>query len=104
MKLEGFDDLERQLRNLEKKIKSQVEGEVSLGELFTPAFMAKHTDFQSIDEFFKESSFEVNSQEDFETINLDELNNYVAKRTRFRDWGHMKQKAAEEYVRNKLKL
>lgn len=101
--MSGFNDLNRLLKDLEKKVQS-ANGEVEFSVLFNPNFMTTFTNFSNIDEFFKRSPFEVSSKDDFEQLDENELDQYVAETTRFSSWEEMKGKAGELYVKHKLGL
>ncbi|MED4581863.1 hypothetical protein P9578_03620 [Brevibacillus choshinensis] len=102
-KITGLGDLEKQLKNLEKKIQEAVNGNVKFSDLFTDEFMSRYTKFNNIDEFWDNSSFEFESKEEFEQINDDELDEYVKQHTEFSSWDDMKSRAAKEYITKKLK-
>ena len=103
MKIEGFDKIQKKLRQMKKAAK-ELDGthSVSFEDLFTTPFMKKYTQFQSIEEFFSSSSFNVTSQEDFEVIPEEDMDAYVASNTNFETWENMLSKAAEEYAARKL--
>ncbi len=103
MKIEGFDKLQRKLKQMEKAAK-ELHGthSVSFADLFTPSFMQKYTQFQSFEDFLSSSGFEVNSQEDFEAIPDKDMDAYVAKTTDFETWEDMLLKATEKYTFKKL--
>lgn len=68
--IKGLDEFEKKLEGLSNKMKNEVEGDVKLSDLFNHQFMSAYTDFHSIDDFFKNSPFEIKSQEDFERLNV----------------------------------
>src|SRR4051812_34038089 len=103
VKFDGFDDLEKLLKGIQKKVEN-AGGEVSFTELFNPKFMTTFTNFSSIDEFLDESPFEIHSQEDLENIDENELDKYISETTRFSSWEEMKGKAGELYVKHQLGL
>lgn len=103
MSKDGFDELNKFFDDLQKKINKE-NGEVSFVELFNPNFMTTFTNFSNIGEFLSRSPFEVHSQADFESIDENELDNYVNENTRFSSWEAMKNRAAELYLCHKLGL
>jgi len=98
VEIEGLDNLADSL--------DEVSGEntVSMGELFTEGFMATNTEFESISEFFDESPWSVDSQEDFEQIPQDEFDIYVDKHTGFNSWEAMMKAAAREWITRQINL
>ncbi len=103
LKMDGFDDLEKQLKQMEKNIKEFEGGkEVGFEELFNPSFMKIHTDFNNIDEFFDKSPFSIETNEDFDNLDESELDKYVAETTKFSSWGEMLDTAGEIHLTKKL--
>jgi len=101
--LSGFDELNNQLEELNKRAES-LEGthSVSFTKLFTESFMKKHTHVSSFDEFLQAGNFVVNSQKDFEVIPDDVFDQYVSKATDFCSWEGMCGTATEEYAAAEL--
>jgi hypothetical protein len=99
----GFDDLDKILKGLQKKVEN-AGGEISFPDLFNPKFMATYTDFGSIDDFLDKSPFEINTQEDLENLDENELDKYVRETTRFNSWEEMKGKAGEIHITKQLGL
>ena len=84
--MSGFDELERRLQQLAENAEA-MDGEhsVPLTELCPPAFMARNTDFATIEEMFEASGFTVETPEDFAAIPDAEWDAFIASRTRFSD-------------------
>lgn len=102
-KIKGFDDLEKQLKRMERAAKDlENTHSVSFDELFLNSFMRKYTNFSNFDQFLSSGNFIVNSQEDFEAIPDNEIDLHVSKTTKFSSWEDMLGKATEEYALKKL--
>lgn len=103
--MSGFDELEKQLKKMEKGAREleQTEG-VTFSVLFNESFMKKNTKFNSINDFFKASPFDAETDEDFDAIDENELDKYVESKTKFRSWEEMLNAAIEEYTIGKLGL
>ncbi|WP_331463459.1 MULTISPECIES: hypothetical protein [Lachnospiraceae] len=103
MKIKGLDELEKQLKQMEKGAK-ELDGthSVPFGELFTPSFMKKYTSFSSMDELLNAGGFKVESQEDFKNIPEDEFDKHIATSTNFSTWKDMLGKASQQYAAKKL--
>ena len=87
----GFDELEKELRRLERNAKELSQTtEVSFNELFTAAFMNKHTSYSSIDELLDAGGFD------------EALDQFVSKVTSFSTWEEMLSEATSEYAARKL--
>lgn len=103
IKFEGFDKLQNRLKQMEKAAKELEKGEsVPLLVLFSPEFMIDYTQFSSFEEFLSAGGFEVNSQEDFESIPDEVMDAHVANTTEFDSWEEMFSKAGEQYIAKKL--
>lgn len=101
----GFDELGQELESLANRAE-ELDGrnEVSLSELLPQSFMLRFTEFSSIEEFFEESPWEIETEEDFEAIHEDDLDGYVEANTKFEDWETMQEEAMERWVADKLEL
>lgn len=103
MSLKGFNKLQRQLKRMQQGAKElERTTSVSFDELFVPAFMRKYSNFSTFDEFLDAGNFKVESQEDFEAIPDDLMDEHVAKTTKFTDWQTMLDTAVSEYAVRKL--
>lgn len=102
-KMDGFDNLQKELRELEQKSQELNDTqEISLYELFDNSFMIQYTKFNSFDEFLKAGNFNVESNEDFEAIPENELDQHVANNSNFEDWQDMLDTAGTEYFSKQL--
>lgn len=103
MNTKGFDDLQKQLKNMQKAAK-KLDGThtVPLGELLNTRFMRKYTNFSSLDEMLEQFGYGKLSQKEFENIPENEIDSKVAETTRFKGWDDMMEKATEQYVSKKL--
>lgn len=99
----GFDELEKELRRLERNAKELSQTtEVTFNELFTAAFMNKHTSYSSIDELLDAGGFDAKTSEEFEKIPEEALDQFVSKVTSFSTWEEMLSEATSEYAARKL--
>lgn len=103
--MEGMDKLQKQLKDMERAAKSLEKGEsVQFDDLFNQVFMEKYTQFSSFDDFLKAGGFVVESQEEFEAIPDQDMNDHVSKTTNFRSWEEMFHAAGEKYFIKRLGL
>ena len=95
--------LTSRLRRLAEKAQA-LDGEhsISLSELCPPAFMARFTDFRTLEEMFDASGFAVETPEDFAAIPDSEWDAFISNVTRFPDWRAMQKKAVVEWARRRL--
>lgn len=105
MKNNGLDDFEKKLDLLAKNA-AALDGEhnVPVNELLTPAFVAWHTQFASVDEFFEQSGFKIESLEDFAAIPDEEWDEYIRSVSGFSRWRAMLSKAGESWATEKMGL
>lgn len=102
-KIQGFDKLEKELKQLQKNAKKLSNTkQVSFKELFPNSFMKKYTSFSSMEELLDKSGFDVKSTEDFKAIPADLLDKYIASNTKFKSWEEMLEKATSQYAMKKL--
>jgi len=80
------------------------ENEVALSDLFNPSFMQKHTDFESLEEFFEKSPWTVKSEDDLDEIPDGPFNEYVDEHTVFANQDEMMNKAGEKWTTDQLGL
>lgn len=105
IKITGFDALEKRLKQM-KQAAEELDGthQIPISELFTSAFMAKYTNFNSFDELLAAGDFVVNNSEDFKAIPDDAFDLHISKNTQFNTWQDMMQKAGVEYAKKKMGL
>ncbi|WDU84236.1 hypothetical protein [Caloramator sp. Dgby_cultured_2] len=102
-KIKGLNEFRKNLKKIEDNLKEfEKTNTVSFNELFNSQFMNKYTNFSSFEEFLSYGGFIVNSQEDFEAIPDDKMNELVQKTTIFSSWEEMLSKATETYLAKKL--
>ena len=102
-KVDGLDDLERDLRNLQRNAQRMSgKQQVSFDKLFTRSFMRKYTRYSSIDALLEAGGFSVKTDKEFDAIPQKELDAHIAKTTDFGSWDEMLGEATEQYVLNQL--
>jgi|SRR6056297_1829532 len=89
--------------NFEKVInridKLQGNSEIRFKDLFTDDFMIEYTNFDNINQMFRESNFKIRNGEDFDNIPEKELNDFIDKTTEFSNWDEMIEKAITKWVK-----
>lgn len=103
VEIKGFEELAGKLGRLAENADS-IDGEntVSFDELFTPEFMQTYTEYNSIDSFFGQSRWTVETQDDFKHIPEDDFDRYVDDHTGFNSWEAMLSAAAREWTTRQL--
>lgn len=98
-------DFEKKLDELSKNA-DNISGtnKYSFEEIFTNQFMSKNTNSSTIEGFFNESPFEIDSQKDFDELPETELDKYVSEKTIFSSWSDMLGSASEKFLAKKLGL
>ena len=103
IKLNGLDNLQKQLKKMQKTAK-ELNGthKVPFDKLFTKSFMTKYTKFSSINDFFKSGGFDVKSENDLKAIPDNEIDLHTSKTTKFKTWEDMLNKAVDQYISKKF--
>ncbi len=99
LNLSGLDKFQK---DLNKKVEDFNSKPKTFSDIFDTSFMNKYTNCSNIDDFFSNGGFAVNSKEDFENINENDLDKYVASCTSFSSWNEMYQTAGTIYAKNNL--
>ena len=103
---QGFDDLQKQLSNLEKaanEVAEKYNGSiVDISELLTCDFMEAHTEYSDYAEWFEDGGYLLESQEDFDALSEKDIDSYVQKTTDFDSWEDMLGEAATEQITKDL--
>ncbi len=102
LKITGIDEMQRKLRDLERKAQELDGKEIPMSELLTPAFLRGCTRFSSFQELCSASGFKVSSKEDFEAIPDLEWDAFIARESRFATWKEMLHSAGGAYTRRLL--
>ncbi len=102
-KIHGLDDLQKDLKRLKHNARSIGQRRsIDLDHLLSKQFLKRHTKFSSLDQLFDESPFDVETQEDFDALNDQELDDFIRKSTSFPSWQDMLDKAADEWAEAEL--
>ena len=81
-----------------EKLKRMQEDGVSFSDLYSDDFMKAHTEYLSIYDFLGSGGFAFRTNEEFDSIPVDELNSYVSANTGFDSWNAMKDSALQAYL------
>lgn len=101
--MDGIDELINKLEDLKQRAED-IDGDnnIPFEELFNNTFMEKYTDYNTIDDMFENSKFELETKEDFENIPEEELDKFINENTVFENWQDMTGTAAKEWTAKKL--
>lgn len=106
---DGLVGLKKRLTDALERIAAFEEGaRFESDELFPTAFMGKHTQFESFEEFYEQGPWtgEFNEGQGFDEmldgVSPDEVDHYVAETTRFSSWELMQTRAAEDHILDSL--
>lgn len=75
---------------------------LDLNDIFTDGFISEYTDFSSFAEFLAESPVEIRDQEDFDQMDMSEMDAYVSEVSQFEAWEDMQGEAVSLYTINQL--
>lgn len=105
VQIEGFEELADALDDLQQNLEDvSGEREIPMDELFPDSFMRTYTDFNSIDEFFASSPWEIDTEEDFKQIPEAKFDDYIDAHTGFSSWEAMLTAAAREWIARQLEF
>lgn len=102
IKIEGLDEIKKQLDGMTKAAEEMNGSSVSMDELLNYDFLASTTKFSSMDEMFAASGFLIENQQDFEAIPEDKWNDFIRSVSSFNSWEDLLDKAGEEWAAKKL--
>lgn len=90
-----------------KQLKADLEAiqgnhSVPIFDLLSPDFFAAHTRFKDFYEFFEGAGYPCSTMEDLERVPDDELDAFIAKETRFKDWQELQHEALGEWLKKTL--
>lgn len=103
IEMKGLNELAKKLDTLAQRA-GDLHGshEVPLTELLSPGFLAKCSQFLSLDEMFAASGFEVKNTEDFKAIPDAEWDDFIRINTSYESWSDMLSAASGEWVQARL--
>ncbi|MBR2075933.1 MAG: hypothetical protein IKG65_07495 [Exiguobacterium sp.] len=103
MKIKGLKELQKELKQMADRAESlNGQQSVPLGELMTSSFMESHTSYSDFDKWLEGGGFSANSAEEFDAIDENELDKYVASSTKFDSWQDMLGDAAGQWGMNQI--
>lgn len=94
--------LEKFKKELNQKVQNFNSKPKTFADVFDSSFMNTYTKFSSIDDFFNNGGFSINSKEDLENINESDLDKYVSNNSTFSSWNEMQKTASVEYAKKQL--
>lgn len=92
--------LDEARKNLEKL--AAIGDRISFTDMFTPQFISKHSNFETVEDFFQKSGFKIESQSDFEAIPDDEWETFITQNTSFGSWEDMQKSAFNSVIEEAL--
>ena len=92
----GLDKLQKKAEKLDG------EHDIPLDKLFNPSFMKRYTKHTTIDEFLESGGFEFETEEEFENLSEEQLDQHVRISTNFNSWRDMLAKAGDHWLAKEL--
>lgn len=92
-----FNNMKDLMKAMQKKA-DQASGNVSLKDLLNDQFIKKHSDFDRAQDFFDKAPFTLDSEDDFEKIEMSVKDGYVRDHFKFQTWDEMITAAGKEHV------
>jgi hypothetical protein len=102
-KIDGFDDLNKQLKNISKQVakESQYSGELS--EILNDDFINRNTNYNSYQEFMQSLPIDISKEDNLQFIENDLLDTHICDQTKHSSWNRFINAAAEEFMAKRLK-
>ncbi len=94
-----YEDLEKFATRLARAFKYRNNKPIPFNELLNANFMKNFTRYTSIDEFFEDTGYKIETLDDINSIPDDVLDLHVASTTKFRSWHDMKKAARNEFIK-----
>ena len=94
--MSDLDDFMSNAENLEGS------DEVPLDELYPPPFMSDYTEFDDIDAFFSDSSYDVETPEDYDDLEWGDLDEHTADTTDFDTHREMGETALQDWTERQM--
>lgn len=102
MKVSGTTNFSSQIEAYTNKLKQLESISLGVDEVMTDDFIQRNTRFDNFDSFMDESGFEYKTQEQFEAIPDELMDEYVSKNSSFKSWSDMFSAAIQIFVNNYL--
>ncbi|ANI81765.1 hypothetical protein [Kosakonia oryzae] len=93
--MSGKTDLEKIFENAESLDNTTYE--ITLEQSLNPSFLAKCSNFSSLEELFAASGFKIETLEDFQAIPEEEWEMFITDNTTYSSWEEMQEAALAEY-------
>lgn len=103
IKFDGFDDLSNRLEDMANKA-NELNGtnNIELGQLLNEGFIQANTDFDSLNDMFEKSPFDVKTSDDFEAIPQEKLDEFISNHSKFSSWNTMLETASTTWFAKQL--
>ncbi|WP_455931523.1 hypothetical protein [Priestia aryabhattai] len=103
VKFNGFDELNERLNDMSNKADElNGENQVELGQLLNEGFMQANTNFDSLNDMFEKSPFDIKTSDDFEAIPQGQLDEFISNHSKFSSWNTMLETASTTWVAKQL--
>lgn len=98
-----MNDIEKQLKNIEKKLQEKTNMKMTPDELFSEDFMSKNDIHKNIHEIFEEANVVFEHITSLSTEEKTLLTSVVKSSTKFNSWDEFIQSAGKFHMANKFK-
>jgi|SRR5690625_517308 len=100
--MKGMKGLEKQLKRVGKEAKKEVDGKVSLIDLFSNDFLKKNTDFNTFESFIEDLPVKLKEQKDLDNLDKSKVDPFIKEKTKYNSWDDFAQAAANRHAKKKL--
>ncbi|HFQ4950291.1 hypothetical protein ACSTDZ_20250 [Vibrio vulnificus] len=106
IKVKGFDEIHNRLNNIKNGLQElSGQKQIPISDLFTSDFMKTECpSFASIDDLLTSGGFQFSTKEEFEAIEKESLDQFIATNTKFANWDEVFAEAVKLYIKRKLEL
>jgi hypothetical protein len=102
-KIDGFDDLSKQLKKISKQVEKESQYSGELSEILNDNFIGRNTNFNSYQEFMQSLPIDISEEENLQSIENTLLDTHILEQSKFSTWNKLINTAAEEFMAERLK-
>lgn len=73
-----------------------------LTEIYSDSFFQKNTSFQSFQAFLEKGGFTINTEEDLDKIEIEDLDKFTSENTKFENFEKLQKEVLAEFTRKML--
>lgn len=75
---------------------------VPLGEILNEDFLQANTDFETVEDLFQKAGYQIDSQEDLDTVPQEDIDVFISKNTKYATFSELMADASNAYISKML--